>query len=219
MENSLKNSEDMGGNNLTIVKTNTRLHRTSIADPFSHYKPEDEAEIRKSQPALVNRAVALLEKAFQQYSFGNPSKLSEMRRSLDRAEALVKRIHCTSKDITDFSIAISQFEHRDDFSESAGVFLSALINSCKEKEFLVVTRHLSKRLDYFGYFNCKDVTVDGDLGESVGRQNSGTIHMNGCFVFTDVPNYNEPGKIYHKGKIIDPKKSWNRALRKMGFKV
>jgi hypothetical protein len=157
--------------------------------------------------------------AFKKYSFCEPSSLRELREEYDKAVWLLKGIRYTPKDVTDFPIVISRFESRDDFSEAAGFFLSALIDGHKEKRFYINTRHLSKRINYFGYFNCKDVTVDGDLGESVGRHNSGTIHLNGSFVFLDVPDYNTPGVIYHNGKLINPMISFNRHMKDyFGFK-
>ena len=63
--------------------------------------------------------------------------------------------------------------------EKTGLFLSALINSSKDKEFTILTEHLDKRINLIGYCNKKIVNVKGNAGDIVGWWNEGTISVEG----------------------------------------
>ena len=93
---------------------------------------------------------------------------------------LAKDIVSSPKDITNFSIALAEFQNQADFGMRAGFFLSALINRSKEKGFMIITKHLENSVDVIGCGNEKIITIDGDGGSYLGyRMGGGEITVNG----------------------------------------
>jgi hypothetical protein len=86
----------------------------------------------------------------------------------------------SAKDIETFSLAIAEFQDEVKFSDKAGLFLSALINNCRDEKFVIHTTHLVQPINSFGYQNRKNITVDGNIGTSVGYDMEvGVITVNG----------------------------------------
>jgi len=85
----------------------------------------------------------------------------------------LKGLAYTSKDVEEFSLSMACFQGTRDFSERAGVFLSALINGSIDRSFIIHTRHLARAVDYFGFLNSKEIIVDGDIGHSCGQRMAG----------------------------------------------
>src|SRR3989338_8903211 len=56
-------------------------------------------------------------------------------------------------DITEFSIACADSQNHMHFSAGTGLFLSALINNCKENNFVIYTNHLQWPVDFMFYNN------------------------------------------------------------------
>ena len=98
--------------------------------------------------------------------------------SYDHALKTFSRKKYTAKDIEEFSLELKKYEQRRYF-EKTGLFLSALINSSKDKEFTILTEHLDKRINLIGYCNKKIVNVKGNAGDIVGWWNEGTISVEG----------------------------------------
>ncbi|MCX8194594.1 MAG: hypothetical protein N3G22_00585 [Candidatus Micrarchaeota archaeon] len=68
-------------------------------------------------------------------------------------------------DIAEFVLLLRKYQHEKNFSDRAGLFLSDLINACKDDEFIISLRHLDVRINYLGCRNKKDVVVKGNLGD------------------------------------------------------
>jgi hypothetical protein len=97
-----------------------------------------------------------------------------------RAVSLVQRIKCSSNDVTSFSISLAEFQDEKSFSNRAGLFLSALINESKAKNFTIITEHLEQRINLLGFNNRKNIIIQGDAGNWVGSgMKAGTITVQG----------------------------------------
>ena len=113
----------------------------------------------------------------------------------------IKSIKYTSQDITSFSIILSDFQYLHNFGNEAGIFLYQLINNCNEKEFTIITDHLSKTINYLGSWNTKIITIKGNAGKDVGHaMKGGAINLDGNY--EEISWAIKGGNIYHKGKLI-----------------
>ncbi len=94
---------------------------------------------------------------------------------------VIGRAIYTAKDVTNFSVRLKEYEKQENFSEYAGLFLSALINKAEGEKVEILTSHLSKLIDYVGYRAEKDITVIGDLGSCTGAEMSygRMVHVKG----------------------------------------
>ncbi len=79
------------------------------------------------------------------------------------------KYHYTAKNVRDFSFMLRDYQDREDFYLS-GLFLSALINAGRGKNFEVITRHLSKKLYFIGLESDKNILVIGDTGWQTGTR-------------------------------------------------
>lgn len=101
----------------------------------------------------------------------------------------------TSADILDFSKNIHQYQYAH-FGSILGIYFSALINNCEEKQVSISTSQLLVLPNYLAYKN-KDheVTIDGDTGGCLGYEMcGGEIIVNGS-VGPCVGYYMSGGKI------------------------
>ncbi len=93
---------------------------------------------------------------------------------------LINKFEYSAKDIEAFSLELIAFQNEKDFSDKAGLFLSALINNCHENDFVVHTAHLDRPIDRLGWHNTKNITVEGSAGAFTGdTMDSGTIIVRG----------------------------------------
>ncbi|MBI4918892.1 hypothetical protein HY837_03115 [archaeon] len=100
--------------------------------------------------------------------------------SCSKAEVMIKELHYTAKDVTDFSVRIKQYEETPGFEINAGEFLSYMINLSPEQDFVVITQHLNKKISRLGTDNNKNITVVGSLGgETAIGMESGRIEVQG----------------------------------------
>ena len=153
-----------------------RLH---ISWPFNCYKPESEKAVRK----LSAKGNILLEKfkgAFKAFELVRTGGFVITDNSYNAASSLVKDIKYFSKDVTAFSLALAELQDAEEFADRAGFFLSALVNNCSDREFTIITQHLVKPLNNFGFENIKNVTIYGDVGNSIGyNMKRGNITVKG----------------------------------------
>ena len=85
----------------------------------------------------------------------------------------------TSKDISGLCLRLNKYEHQKQF-EWSGLFLSVLINNCKDEEFLLLTDHLDKQINCIGYENTKKIVVQGNTKNYTGDSMSdGSIEVKG----------------------------------------
>src|SRR5208283_2248609 len=138
-----------------------------------------------------------IEKAVRIAKVGSNPFLEEIKRDWERHEVIVfnggvyerqtyDRILADMKhgysanDIEDFSIVLGEFQGGTCFSTKAGLYLSALINSSEEENFVVHTTAFAEPIISIGYCNTKNITVIGDAGQYVGDDmEKGTIIVKG----------------------------------------
>ncbi len=143
---------------------------------FKGFRPEIEHDVRKSiveiDPTIQSMLGARL--GFGGFQFQAPGKnYIEM---LER----VKKIEYGAKDIAAFCLRLGAYENEDNFSSNTGVFLSALINNCRDSGFIIPTNHLDTWIRYIGYLNKKDIIIEGNAGRCVGfEMEGGTITVKG----------------------------------------
>jgi formylmethanofuran dehydrogenase subunit C len=87
----------------------------------------------------------------------------------------------TAKDIEGISIALGEAEHADNFAPLSGLLMSALINHCKDNDFIVHTDHFKwSGMEFLGYRNTKNIFVDGSTCDYTGmRMRAGSLTING----------------------------------------
>ena len=178
-------------NKLTLVKADARIQRCAINDPFSRYKPESERSFRgfKIKETEILKRV---KNRFKRFRF---SKCLWVENYVDVFNS-IKSIKCTSFHITAFSIALSELQCEEAFSQKAGLFLSALINNSKEKNFIIITKHFGEAIDHIGFRNTKNITIQVNAGSNVGfEMERGSITVNGNAM-------SEVGREMNGGSII-----------------
>jgi hypothetical protein len=162
-----------------------------------------------------------LEKLREEFSLFSTVKPSSVDNLYEHCLVRTKSHACKSKDIELFSVALSQFQNTPNFSLRAGIFLSALINNSKGREFIIITKHISPSILAIGKQNTKNITIDGDTSSFIGGgmkkgkitingnvcgdglgilMNGGTIIVNGCCE-TDVGSKMKRGQIIVNGAV------------------
>ena len=91
----------------------------------------------------------------------------------------VEGLNFSAREIEEFSKALGALQNEEDFGGKAGLLLSALINSGKDRDYTIHTRKLPY-IHCIGYRNCKDLTVVGRAGDYACRQmQGGTVVIRG----------------------------------------
>lgn len=140
---------------------------------FSRYKREEQRQEREACVRQGRRFESLLA-AWKSYK--QEQGVYRYRSAL----RLVRYLGHSSEDVEAFSLMMGSFRSEEGFSEKAGQFLSALINSGRDMDYTVHTRHLEDRIDGLGKHNRKSILVDGDLGKGIGCQmEKGKVRVEG----------------------------------------
>jgi formylmethanofuran dehydrogenase subunit C len=143
---------------------------------FGGFKPETERPVRDAE---IKKDLKL-EEIIRAWSRNDIEFITNIETRYEKTAGTVKGIVIDSSDIERFCIALAGFQDEKEFGNKAGFFLSALVNSCKNKDVIIRTSHLSERINYLGFRNTKNVTIEGNAGESAGCQmKTGRITLNG----------------------------------------
>jgi formylmethanofuran dehydrogenase subunit C len=151
------------------------------ADLFSGLEPEFEQRKDRKIKIKSGKGIEGLLRIFERTLFKDPfnedynDELYED--SYSRCERSLRRKY-SSKEIEQFSLCIIKYQDRIHFSDYAGLYLSALINNCKDKSVIVHTQY-NKGLFRLGFENNKAMVVYGDAGDNLGMRNSGEIIVYG----------------------------------------
>lgn len=138
---------------------------TNILDRYGRRFSNQEPRETRPIEAVRNQNVQLIEERYLKWS---PRGCAGTSNGLfSSAMRALKDSNYSSDDIRDFSLRMSVFESLDSFVLS-GSFLSALINTSTEKDFEIVTEHLSRQMAFLGYGNTKNVKIKGSVGEYAG---------------------------------------------------
>jgi hypothetical protein len=151
----------------------------AMANRFSRYKPEEEKAVRKVE-VVENETLKKMKEAWNACSYTSYPYDRNPDREYAKMLEVVKKSEYSAKDIENFTLALAEFQEENRFSGKAGVFLSALINNCKDSELVIRTVHLAKSINFLGYKNTKKITVKGNAGADVGHNmQGGTITVEG----------------------------------------
>ena len=135
------------------------------------------------------------------------------------SERHVPSEYCAS-DVEKFCAFLVNYQFVEDFSDSAGLYLSALVNQCSDTKVRVITRHLKEKVSSLGYKNEDhsievlgdvdnmlghhmiggEIVVHGNAGRMVGSQMSGgVIRIEG--EFETLSRYFKRGTIFLAGEL------------------
>ncbi|NYZ74442.1 hypothetical protein H0O00_04835 [Candidatus Micrarchaeota archaeon] len=139
----------------------------AMANRFGRYKPETEQTVRKVE-VVENETLKKMKTVWKtrRYNYSITNGYGEMLES-------IKNRRYSAKDIENFNLALVEFQNGLRFSEKAGQFLSALINSSKDSEFVIHTYHLARLVHHLGCRNTKNIAVKGDIGRWAGNTMDG----------------------------------------------
>ena len=141
------------------------------SNPFGRYGPIESHEVRQAE-VIENETLRRLRKAWKDYPY---SVYMPIMGRYEAAMDTIKNIYYSARDVENFSIALSEFEHEKYFSFKAGLFLTALITNSSERDFVIHTKHLSQKPDWLCLENKNNVTVNGDVGTNFGASATGGV--------------------------------------------
>jgi len=152
---------------------------------FGRYRKENKQTIREPERKL-NEKLEQLRKVWEKFEFscvdlGNDPSEGK-KRNYRNALIALRGMPMTAKDIEGFSLAVlpNVFQKWDGVGDKAGFLLSAMINNCMERDFIVHTQHIAFELNYLGYRNSKNIIVIGNAGSGLGCEMSkGSILVKG----------------------------------------
>ncbi|MDD5171993.1 MAG: hypothetical protein PHF60_03065 [Candidatus ainarchaeum sp.] len=143
---------------------------------FKGYGPEQEHAVRVPE-VREDDVLKQLRQAWKEYAAGGRVQSKAERTKI---ALMFEKIDYSADDIENFSIALAEFQDAEDFSNKAGLFLSALMNNCKDSDFTIHTCHLAVPLHLLGHHNTKNITIDGDAGYYLGdTMDGGSITVKG----------------------------------------
>jgi len=157
--------------------TAAREKHTTLAlgSKFGKYKPEAEREVRKVD-VKEDEVLKQLKAAFVDFYHGSsqnilpPPVLPLLPRSIGHAELLIKDVNYSAADVGRFSVALDEFQDMKDFGEVAGQFLSVLINTRREEQFIIYLGHLSVPISHLGYRNVGNIIVKDGYHAEIGEE-------------------------------------------------
>ncbi|NYZ74441.1 hypothetical protein H0O00_04830 [Candidatus Micrarchaeota archaeon] len=187
----------------------------AMANRFQRYKPETEKTVRGVE-VKEDETLRQLKEAWKACGYTGDSV-----KDYPKMLKIVKKLEYSAKDVVDFNLALVEFQGERDFIYKAGLFLSALMNNSKDSEFVIHTNHLAESINFLGYKNTKNITVNGNAGNAVGGymcggsitikedagdytgqgMKGGEIRLLGDYKSISF-HILSGGKIFHKGKLI-----------------
>ncbi len=187
----------------TKVGRRTRITPELAADRiFDRYKKEERHDARKTD-VKEDEALIQLKEAWGKFQWIEDRNFSIMPypHNYKAMCKLIKNLKYSAEDVEKFSLALCEFEHEEYFGTKAGLFLSALVNKGKDKNYVLHLNHLTKKVYGLGYQNTKHVIVNGDVDSNLGAEmKGGCITLNGnaeIFVGSGIKR----GKIIVNGNV------------------
>ena len=144
------------------------IPRLAVSNIFGKYKKEEKKAVRAPE-VIEDQTLNQLRQVWVNFQWKD--EIHTWSENYPRCLKATRGIQYTSKDVEKFGIALAEFADMEGFPKRAGIFLSALINKCPERDFVIHTRHL--RIDCLGYKNSKNVIIDGDIGAQLGSYMKG----------------------------------------------
>ena len=210
----------------TRKQTPTATTQTHIGY-FGKFKPEQEKIVRRAVVAgnpTVKKLLGIWRGLGDVSDFFQDGYVEGLDQLYSEALGCLKGVKHSPSDIAQFSLELKAFEGELSFEEKAGIFLSALINTCKAKSFTIITENLDNPPACLGYLNRRrnilvkgsvgmylgegmiggEITVTGRADSFVGEDMSGGIlRIEGeCGDMRENASGIQGGDIYYKGKLI-----------------
>ena len=144
--------------------------------------------------------------ALEEIIFAYKKELNSLQDKYDlhslqkRFESILPKDY-TAKDITYFSKIVYNYQDNKHFGLLTGIYLSALINNCKEDNFFLDLNNLNLGLEYVGSENCKEITVNGGVNSVGYLMFDGSIIVNGDVNYGCIGSYMQKGKIIVNGNV------------------
>ncbi len=168
---SRREAGSLAGGNRQDAGSNAHGPKLMADKPFGRYGPMQPQAVR--QPEVIeNETLEQLRKAWKDYPY---SVYIPIMGRYKAAMDTIKNIYYSARDVENFSIVLSEFEHEKYFSFKAGLFLTALINDSQERDFVIHTAHLSQEPSWLCLKNKKNVTVNGAVGTNFGASATGGV--------------------------------------------
>ena len=162
----------------TIAKQSRRFVPTSISVVLFPAKTKACGlldSLAKQEPIGMERTQAVNENKYAKQIEDSFAKAVKWKKDGWRASNNYKQCRkfaasrkYSSADIYAFSLQLAKFQDEEFFHDWAGIFLSALINTSKDKEIRVCTSHLESEISALGFLNHKDIVVEGNGGSHLG---------------------------------------------------
>jgi hypothetical protein len=150
--------------------------RTAVGSRFGKFGPEEEKSSRKAE-VQETEAVRQMKAAWKAWRY---NVVRGADTYYEAVLSIVENLRYTAEDVEGFSLALGELQDEEDFTKKAGLFLSALINNGKDSGYVIHTKHLAEPLILLGYFNEKNIIVNGDGGDCVGfKMENGSITVKG----------------------------------------
>ncbi|MDD5171992.1 MAG: hypothetical protein PHF60_03060 [Candidatus ainarchaeum sp.] len=162
----------MAGTNVTKQKDAD----ASLAKGFRGYKPMKEKPVRQVE-MVEDETLKKLKGAWKTVKYDGNLDVTGLYKQVLRA---IEGLSHSASDVENFSIVLAEFQEERGFKGKAGMFMSALVNTCNDKEFVIHTSHITEPINYLGYESRKDIIVEGDVGDNAGwAMEGGTITVKG----------------------------------------
>jgi hypothetical protein len=152
----------------------------AIGGRFGKFGPEQEKASRKAE-VKETEAIRQMKAVWRTWRY---DKLwYDERNEFENHCAIlqiVENLQYSAIDVEGFSLMLEEFQNENNFEEKAGIFLSALINSGNDSDYIIHTRHLTYIPACLGCFNEKNIIVKGDAGDNIGKNmRGGSITIEG----------------------------------------
>ncbi|MFH0737053.1 MAG: hypothetical protein V1827_01155 [Candidatus Micrarchaeota archaeon] len=164
--------------------------RCAMAGRFGKYLPEADSGVREAKPVSKPGLLELLDlfnnlpHDFDTISCAGPIS-TMMHRNYVRLLEILSQRRFDPSSVTEFSIALSRFQHVESFASKAGIFLSAMTALCDGGPVEIMTRHLDYPPEFLGFRNSHPcVIVHGDAGAYLGTEISqGSVIVEGDAIY------------------------------------
>ena len=161
----------------TKQEKRTEIPALAASKRFGRYKKEEKQETRKAEVKKDEKLEQIMDKFRRVLDMPtNGFVPGQYKLCLSMLEGL----RYTSDDVAKFSSMVVVFKNEENFDYKAGLFLSALVNHGRHRSYTLVTKDFSGGIYRLGYWNTKNLIIDGDGGFCLGQEMiTGTVLVRG----------------------------------------
>lgn len=143
---------------------------SSARRKFGRFKKDKPNVLRSiSTVARETAATEQLKRLWRRHPLQSINQLLLGTSYVDEVAASVASQNYSAKDVEHFSLLLFEFQDEKNFSEKAGVFLTALIENGKEDDFVIHTSTLAVPIQGLAKGNTKNVLIKGDIGSHTAK--------------------------------------------------